>query len=183
MVHRYYARLSLFQQQAYRRSNDVTAVALPAAAELHGAAAQVAAALLTGDARRVTTACANLLDRICHRLGVAPLRLSVLPERPAGRWGELHGLYTPGQAGAPARITVWMRTAQRSRVVAFRTFLRTLLHELCHHLDFVLLGLEHSFHTTGFYRRERDLYRQLLPAGSAGRAVAARPATGAALTA
>jgi hypothetical protein len=34
-----------------------------------------------------------------------------------------------------------MRTAAHKRVVAFRTFLRTLLHELCHHLDYEWLGL------------------------------------------
>ena len=34
-----------------------------------------------------------------------------------------------------------MRTAQRAQVVKFKTFLRTLLHELCHHLDYQQLGL------------------------------------------
>jgi hypothetical protein len=56
-----------------------------------------------------------------------------------------------------------MRTAQRHQVVRFRTFLRTLLHELCHHLDYELLELPDSFHTDGFYRRESSLLRQLLP--------------------
>jgi hypothetical protein len=63
-----------------------------------------------------------------------------------------------------ARIRVWMRTARRADVVAFRTFLRTLLHELCHHLDFEVLGLDRSFHTEGFFRRESSLVRQLVPA-------------------
>ena len=36
------------------------------------------------------------------------------------------------------RITLWMLTAKRGQVVAYRTFLRTLLHELCHHLDYTL---------------------------------------------
>jgi hypothetical protein len=56
-----------------------------------------------------------------------------------------------------------MRTAAQSKVVAFRTFLRTLLHELAHHLDVTLLGLEESFHTEGFFRRESSLMRQLAP--------------------
>ena len=54
------------------------------------------------------------------------------------------------------------RTAQRRQVVAFRTFLRTLLHELCHHLDYTLFELGYSFHTQGFYRRESNLMRQVL---------------------
>jgi len=77
---------------------------------------------------------------------------------------------------------VWMRTAKHRRVVAFRTYLRTLLHELCHHLDYELLKLPDSFHTEGFYRRESSLVHQLLGAaaplvlGSAGGRATARPA-------
>jgi len=49
-------------------------------------------------------------------------------------------------------------------VVAFRTFLRTLLHEFCHHLDYECYKLHDSFHTEGFYKRESSLLKQLLPA-------------------
>jgi hypothetical protein len=57
-----------------------------------------------------------------------------------------------------------MRTAAHKRVVAFRTFLRTLLHELCHHLDYDLLALPDSFHTEGFFKRESSLFKQLVAA-------------------
>ena len=57
-----------------------------------------------------------------------------------------------------------MRTAQRLQVVAFKTFLRTLLHELCHHLDYEHLKLARSFHTEGFYKRESSLVYAVLPA-------------------
>jgi uncharacterized damage-inducible protein DinB len=50
-------------------------------------------------------------------------------------------------------------------VVAFRTFLRTLLHELCHHLDYQHLRLADSFHTEGFYKRESSLFHQLVDEG------------------
>jgi hypothetical protein len=33
--------------------------------------------------------------------------------------------------------------------------------ELCHHLDYTLLGLDDSFHTEGFFRRESHLFTQL----------------------
>ena len=59
-------------------------------------------------------------------------------------------------------MTLWMRTARQKRIVAFRTFLRTLLHELCHHLDYERLGLADSFHTEGFYKRESSLLQQLV---------------------
>jgi hypothetical protein len=58
-------------------------------------------------------------------------------------------------------ITVWMRTAAKKRVVAFKTFLRTVLHEMCHHLDYELYGLEESFHTEGFFKRESSLFHQI----------------------
>jgi hypothetical protein len=56
-----------------------------------------------------------------------------------------------------------MRTLRYKRVVAFRTFLRTLLHEVCHHLDYTLLALADSFHTQGFFNRESSLFKQLVP--------------------
>src|SRR5438874_5763185 len=55
-----------------------------------------------------------------------------------------------------------MRTAKQKRVVAFRTYLRTLLHEVGHHLDYTVLGLEESYHTEGFYKRESSLFHQLV---------------------
>ena len=54
-----------------------------------------------------------------------------------------------------------MRTAKRGQVVAFKTLLRTLIHELCHHLDYELHGLDNTFHTEGFFRRESSIMRQL----------------------
>jgi len=55
-----------------------------------------------------------------------------------------------------------MRTAQKEQIVKFRTFLRTLVHELAHHLDYELYKLPETFHTEGFYARESALMRELL---------------------
>jgi len=63
-----------------------------------------------------------------------------------------------------------MRPARGCQVVRFRTFLRTLLHELCHHLDYDLLALPDSFRTEGFYRRESSLLRQLVPSAEGAEA-------------
>jgi len=90
-----------------------------------------------------------------------------MARRPSGDYGELHGLYEPEEGRARARITVWMRTASRRQVVAFKTFLRTLTHELCHHLDYELFALEETFHTEGFYKRESSLANALLAAEAA----------------
>ena len=93
---------------------------------------------------------------------VPAVRVKVLLQRPADDYGELHGLYEPEEDGARACITVWMRTAQKKQVVAFKTFLRTLIHEVCHHLDYELFALEETLHTEGFYKRESSLVSELL---------------------
>jgi len=62
-----------------------------------------------------------------------------------------------------------MRTARQKRVVAFRTYLRTLLHEVGHHVDYAGLRLADSFHTEGFYKRESSLFYQLVPDGRRAR--------------
>ena len=92
-----------------------------------------------------------------------PIRVRVLAKRPSSDYGELHGLYEPEEGRVPARVTVWMRTAQRQQVVAFRSFLRTLVHEIGHHLDYEMYKLEETFHTDGFYKRESSLFYQLVP--------------------
>ena len=108
------------------------------------------------------------LDELRWMLPVRPgdtlrVRVRVLERRPANSGGELQGLYEPDEVtGGVARITVWMRTAQRVQVVKFRTFLRTLVHEVCHHLDYELYKLPESFHTEGFYARESAFMRELL---------------------
>ena len=57
-----------------------------------------------------------------------------------------------------------MRTAKKQQVVAFKSFLRTLVHEVAHHLDYELYLLEETFHTEGFYKRESSLANALLAA-------------------
>lgn len=104
----------------------------------------------------------HLADELTGSLRVPPVEVVVHLARPRGSRSELHGLYEPGPRRRRARISVWMRTAQRRQVVAFRTFLRTFLHEVCHHLDYELLGLRESFHTQGFFRRESSLFSQLV---------------------
>lgn len=158
----YYRRLSRAQQRVYKKSDEVAAVRLPGARELRPLVDALAAALDAGDRGAAQAAADRLLAGLTQRLGVPGLRAQVLAARPSRGWGELHGLYTPAEPGGIARVAVWMRTAQRHQVVKFRTFLRTLLHELGHHLDYELLGLADSFHTEGFYKRESSLLKQLL---------------------
>jgi hypothetical protein len=159
----YYGRLSRRDQAVYRRSDAVISIVLPEAEALAPAVERLRAALARDDASGVAAAAAEIAGRASRQLGAPAPVVEVLAVRPSRDWGELHGLYTQDEDDL-ARIRVWMRTARRGDVVAFRTFLRTLLHELCHHLDFEVLGLDRSFHTEGFFRRESSLVRQLVPA-------------------
>jgi hypothetical protein len=103
------------------------------------------------------------VNHICWRLGVRTVRVQVQGVRPSNRRGELHGLYTQyGDGSHNDSIQVWMRTAKLGKVVAFRTFLRTLLHEVCHHLDYTHLQLRESYHTEGFFQRESSLFHALM---------------------
>ena len=120
------------------------------------------------DRAGVQAACQELIDALDAGYRVPKIRVRVLAQRPADDDGELHGLYEPDDEGTPARITVWMRTAARKDVVAFKTFLRTLIHELCHHLDYELYKMPETFHTEGFYKRESTLVAALLRRGVDG---------------
>lgn len=154
----YYNRLNRKQQAIYRQSDAIATVPVPEAQSLLPLLQKLATVLQAGDRAQTQSAAGAVLQALTSRLGAAPAKLKVLSKRPSNDWGELHGLYDP----ETALITVWMRTAQRKQVVAFKTFLRTLLHELCHHLDYIHFKLEDSFHTEGFYKRESSIYKQLL---------------------
>ena len=100
------------------------------------------------------------------RWACRPSGSQVLAARPHARWGELHGLYERREApGEPPLITLWMRTARQKRVVAFRTFLRTLLHEVGHHLDYTGLRLGGLLPHPGLLPRESHLFHQLVTDG------------------
>lgn len=163
MPFNYYARLSAKNQHIYDTSDRIDAVSLPAAAELWTHMPVLQAALESGQPAAVQRACQTLTDAICQQLQLPPVSIKVLAKRPSNRYGELHGLYEGVEGEIKvAKITLWMRTAQRKQVVAFRSFLRTFLHELCHHLDYTHFRLAGSFHTQGFYKRESSLFHQLV---------------------
>jgi hypothetical protein len=160
----YYDRLSSRNKAIYRRSDEIVRVELPHAELLHPLVTGVREALARDDRRAVERAASLLAQGILKELDLPPISVQVLAVRPSSGEGELHGLYTR-EEGETTRIQLWMRTAHHRRVVAFRTFLRTLLHELVHHLDYERLKLADSFHTEGFFKRESSLFKQLVPEG------------------
>lgn len=160
----YYDRLSAKEKATYRKSDAIAAVPIPDRDALAPLVRALEEALLTGKRKRVAVATQAFSDALLRQLGAPVLRIRVRETRPTIHEGaELHGLYTFEQDGEPPQIEVWMRTAARKDVVRFRTFMRTFLHEIAHHLDVTIFALDDSFHTEGFFRRESSLARQLLP--------------------
>lgn len=156
----YYDRLSAARKKIYRRSDEIHTVRLPAPDALAPLVARVEHWLAREHRDELELACQRLANGLCDQLKVGRVRMKVLAVRPRADWGELHGLYD-GTEGRTPEVSLWMRTAHHKRPVAFRTFLRTLLHELCHHLDYEHFKLPETFHTEGFYRRESSLTNQL----------------------
>ena len=153
----YFDRLSPARKVVYLRSDAIEKIQLPPGPPLTDFVPRLERALADERRKEVEEVSQALLTVLTTRLKVPPVRVKVLTVRPSGNWGELHGLYEPTDDGTPPLITVWMRTVARRQVVAFRTFLRTVLHELCHHLDYELYQFPETFHTEGFYKRESNL--------------------------
>jgi hypothetical protein len=159
----YYENLSASQKRTYRKSDSIRKIEIPDVKPLMPLAAAIGKALETESPREVQGACQALVDATNAQMKAPSVAMRVLARRPADSGGELQGLYEPDEVtGDTARITLWMRTAQREQVVKFRTFLRTLVHELCHHFDYELYRLDDTFHTEGFYARESAMMRELL---------------------
>ncbi len=156
------AKLTPFQQRIFDRSTAVTAIEFDPAPQLRAAVKALPAALEAGEQARVAALSQAIVNHICWQLRVRTVQVRVHGTRPSNQKGELHGLYTQyGGGGKNDSIQVWMRTAKRKQTVAFRTFLRTLLHEVCHHLDYTYFHFRESYHTEGFFQRESSLFRRL----------------------
>ncbi len=163
----YYDRLSPARQRIYRQSDAIDRLELPPGVAAGALVCRLRERLEADDRAGVQEAAQALIDVLVAGYRVPPIRVRVLAQRPADGGGELHGLYEPEDGETMARITVWMRTAAKKQVVAFKTFLRTLVHEVCHHLDYELYKMPETFHTEGFYKRESTLASALLAQSAA----------------
>lgn len=169
MVFNYYYSLSAANKRIYVASDKVERIILPDPQPLRPFTEQLALALQADKRAQVEKICNELAAGMTTRFRVPPVNIKVLSKRPSNDYGELHGLYE-GVEGRikTAKITLWMRTAQRKQIVAFKSFLRTFLHEMCHHLDYEHFRFADSFHTEGFYKRESSLFHQLVMSAHPG---------------
>ncbi len=157
----YYKKLPPAQKRIYDLSDRLTVVKLPAPERFYPLVSTLEKRLAADDQAGTKGAAQELMRALCDAFRIPRVSVKVLARRPASGGGELHGLYVAEEGATPV-VTLWMRTAKRKQVVAFRTFLRTLLHEFLHHLDFAHLKMRESYHTEGFYKRESSLARALL---------------------
>lgn len=169
MVFNYFNRLTPAQKRVYRRSDQITTVPLPDPVAFQPLVKRLESALKKEDRKTTQRYAQELVTGLTSVLDAPRIRVEILQVRPSNGNSELHGFYIPEEKSKVARIKLWMRTAKLKQVVAFKTFFRTLLHELCHHLDYEVFGLPETFHTQGFYRRESHLVHQLLSGTTAAR--------------
>jgi len=118
----------------------------------------IESAMKSGRSADVLRACTEFLAATSefYRVPVCGIRvLAARPLRVRESWAtELFGDYNPSSM----LIRVWMKTAVRKEITSFGTFLSTLCHEFCHHLDYQKFGFRDSWHTRGFYERAAALY-------------------------
>jgi hypothetical protein len=142
----------------FLESDRIKTLDLPRNGALTRVAHPLESAMKSDKIRDVRSACTEFLTIGSNFYGVTTCDVRVLAARPLrtrerGTF-ELFGDYSPDSM----LIRVWMRTAIRKEVTSFGTFLSTLCHEFCHHLDFKKFGFADSWHTRGFYERAGGLY-------------------------
>ena len=150
----------LKNQRDYVKSNAALEVDVAIDGAAAAAAGRLERALAAEDEALVSGAAQTLVDLLCDGAEIPRIPVKIAPQRK--RYGRVEYY---GWCG-PKFITVYLRTARLGRFVAYRTFLKTLCHEFCHHYDWKALGMADSFHTRGFYTRVNIVYGML--AGDGG---------------
>ena len=168
MVFAYYDMLSPARKEIYRQSDAIATLELPPGIDVGRRVSGIREGLAKAHRPTVQKDAQALIDALVGGFIVPPVDVRVLAARPSDVDGELHGLYEPDEEIPVARISVWMRTAQKKQVVAYKSFLRTLVHEFLHHLDYEHFKLPETFHTEGFYKRESSLTNALFASTPAG---------------
>ncbi len=139
-------------------SDQITTLEVPQNGTLPTIARMIESGMKDARSGDVRIACSDFL-RVCsefYRVPKCGIRiLAARPIRVRERWEtETFGDYNP----ATMLIRIWMKTARKKQITSFGTFLSTLCHEYCHHLDFTSFKFPDSWHTRGFYARAAALY-------------------------
>jgi hypothetical protein len=158
----YYDNLSAAKKRIYRKSDAIESIPVKNPGAIRPVSKKLKKSLEDNRRRDVAKHASEICRLVCEGLDTETLIVKISSRRPSNSTEELHGLYERTE-GEPSVLTVWMKTAVKGQVVAFKSFIRTVLHELCHHIDYTYFDLEESFHTEGFFKRESFLYKQIVP--------------------
>ena len=149
----------------YLESDRINTLDLPQDARLlPEIAKRIEAAMQTGNTTEVRIACAEFLSEACRFYQVPECGVRVLEARLLkGRElvTELFGDYHP----TTMLIRLWLRTARKKEITSYGTFLSTLCHEFCHHLDYHLFKFSDSWH---YHHGRETPYKRLFLAPVAG---------------
>ena len=142
----------------FQESDRLAVLALPPDGRFLELAHRIESAMGAGSPAGIRIASAEFLAAAADFYKVRRPEVRALAARPLrvreSSTTELFGDYTPDTVV----IRVWTRTAVRKQVTSFGTFLSTLCHEFCHHLDCDRFGFHRTPHTRGFYERTAILY-------------------------
>jgi hypothetical protein len=142
----------------FLESDRIRTLDLPHDGYLLTCAKSIESAMIAGTIANVRRPCTDFLAATSefYRTPTCVVRvLAARPLRVRESWAtELFGDYNP----ETMLIRLWIRTAVRKEITSFGTFVSTLCHEFCHHLDFQRFGFPDSWHTRGFYERTAALY-------------------------
>ena len=102
-----------------------------------------------------------LLYCVLKDLGLKKHAFEFRGKRPCKRKGkriasEIHGTYNPGTH----KIRVYKLTAAKQNLISAKSAISTLLHEVIHYVDTVILKLN-SIHCKGFYARLTHLTKEM----------------------
>src|SRR5665213_1130537 len=150
-------RKAVFQAE-FLDSDRLTTIEIPPGDHLQALAASLNVALQGGKRSDIQQVSNEFLATASRFYKVEAPEIRMLAARPLrvreNSTIELFGDYNLQTMA----IRVWTRTAVRKQITTFGTFLSTLCHEFCHHLDCQRFRFRQSPHTRGFYQRTALLY-------------------------
>ncbi len=158
----YYDNLSAAKKRIYRKSDAIESIPVKSPGRIQAVTIKLKKSLEDNKRRDVAKHASEICRLVCEGLDTEALIVKIRSRRPSSSAEELQGLYERTE-GETCVLTVWMKTAAKGQVVAFKSFIRTVLHELCHHIDYMYFNLDDSLHTEGFFKRESFLYKQIVP--------------------
>jgi hypothetical protein len=129
----------------FLQSDQIKTLDLPPDRRLLAIAQSIESAMRAGATADVRRTCTEFLGAASEFYKVSECGVRVLAARPLRvreHWStELFGDYDP----ETMLIRLWMRTAVRKEITSYGTFLSTLCHEFCHHLDFHRFEFRYSW--------------------------------------